>query len=70
MKNLEISQRKKLLFIGGAISGLSVGLYPFIVINFIKNKDIDLSFFITYTFLMVILLIYVIIEIINLKKRG
>ncbi len=70
MKDLDLSQRRRLLFIGGAISGLSVGLYPLILINFIKSKDIDLLFFITYTFLMLSLLTYVIIEIINLKKRG
>lgn len=70
MKNLEVIDKKRMLIIGGAISGLSIGVYPFVLIKFIEGKYFDLFFFISYTLLMLIITIYLIIEIIKYKKRG
>lgn len=33
-----------MLIMGGTLSGLSVGLYPFVLVNFIKGKYFDLFF--------------------------
>lgn len=66
----DIINKKRMLIIGCVISGLSVGIYPFVIINFIKGKHFDLFFFAIYTFLMAIILGYIIYEIINYKKRG
>ena len=66
----DLINKKRMLIIGGALSGVSVGLYPFVLVNFIKGKHFDLFFFLVYTFLMVVILGYIIYEIINYKKRG
>ena len=66
----DLINKKRMLIIGGAISGLSIGVYPFVLIKFINGEYFDLFFFISYTLLMVFITIYLIIEFRKYKKRG